>query len=145
MLEELERGHGGYTVLCLSCETPQPGFFHRQLDMLWPAQQEGIDQSLAAATLGFTPCRQALASHTEMVRSLCCQPSARGSCRPTFTVTAHSWFVQTPVCAPEHLARAELLLSSRTALLAHWDSSRRAEVPRNAGCPFLVLEVRWRC
>jgi len=65
MLEELERGHGGYTVLCLSCETPQPGFFHRQLDMLWPAQQEGIDQSLAAATLGFTPCRQALANHRD--------------------------------------------------------------------------------
>ncbi|XP_009330863.1 PREDICTED: uncharacterized protein LOC103924126 [Pygoscelis adeliae] len=89
ILEQLEKGHGGSISLCLSRQTRQPEVLDARLDTLQPAQREGIDQSLAAATLGFTPCRRGGA--TEMVQSLCCQlwfkPSAGGSCCPRVTKT----------------------------------------------------------
>ena len=97
--------------------------------------------------LGFPPCGRWRA--TETVQSLCCQLcfmlSARGSCCPTFISTAQRWLVQTSVGRFEGLACVELVFSSHAALLASGPVPGGSQVPSNAGCPFLVLEVGWRC
>lgn len=84
-----------------------------------------------------------------MAQSLCCQlwfkPRARGSRCPGLTITGQSWLVQTSVGRSEGLACAELAFSSRAAQLAAGPVAGGSEVPSNAGCPFLMLEVRGRC
>lgn len=80
IVEELRRGHGGSISLCCSCQVVAT-----HLELPYPAQQEGIYQSLAAAML--LSCLAGAGEHRDRSEPLLpdvAPASARGSCSPVF-------------------------------------------------------------
>lgn len=139
ILADLERGHGGYISLCLSRETQQQEVLGTAVDTLWPVQQEGVGQSLAAAMLGFTPCRQVLTSHRDGAEALLpvvVPAECQSSCCPSSPIIAQHWFMQRLGGRFEGLTRAELVLNSRAEPFAHWAPCRQERGPQQCWLRF---------